>query len=54
MIKVLSVTNHRLMLDMLKEIISDLGYIVEVTEEYTGGITARGASHEHRDIYVDD
>jgi len=45
------VTNHRLTLEMLKEIISDLEYIVEVTGEYTGGITARGASHEHRDMH---
>lgn len=43
--------NHRLTLEMLKEIISDLEYIVEVTGEYTGGITARGASHEHRDMH---
>jgi hypothetical protein len=43
------VTNHRLTLEMLKEI-SDLEYIVEVTGEYTGGITARGASHEHLDM----
>ena len=45
------VTNHRLTLEMLKEIISDLEYIVEVTGEYTGGITTRGASHEHRDMH---
>lgn len=43
------VTNHRLTLEMLKEI-SDLEYVVEVTGEYTDGITARGASHEHRDM----
>jgi hypothetical protein len=43
------VTNHRLTLEMLKEI-SDVEYIVEVTGEYTGGITARGASHEHLDM----
>ena len=36
---------------MLKEIISDLEDVVEVTGEYTGGITARGASHEHRDMH---
>ena len=40
------VTNHRLTLEMLKEI-SDLEYVVEVTGEYTDGITGRGASHEH-------
>ena len=45
------VANHRLTLEMLKEIISDMEYIVEVTGEYTGGITARGASHEHRDMH---
>jgi len=42
-------TNHRLTLEMLKEI-SDLEYVVEVTGEYTGGITGRGASHEHLDM----
>jgi hypothetical protein len=40
------VTNHRLTLEMLKEI-SHLEYVVEVTGEYTDGITGRGASHEH-------
>jgi hypothetical protein len=39
-------TNRRLTLEMLKEI-SDLEYVVEVTGEYTDGVTARGASHEH-------
>jgi hypothetical protein len=36
--------NHRLTLEMLKEI-SDLEYVVEVTGEYTDGITGIGASH---------
>jgi hypothetical protein len=40
------VTNHRLTLEMLKEI-SDLEYVVEFTGEYIDGITGRGASHEH-------
>jgi hypothetical protein len=40
------VTNHKLTLEMLKEI-SDFEYVLEVTGEYTDGITARGASHEH-------
>ena len=42
--------NHRLTLEMLKEI-SDLEYVVEITGEYTGGLTGRGASHEHRDMH---
>ena len=29
--------------------ISDSQGVIEVTGEYTGGMTARGASHEHRD-----
>jgi hypothetical protein len=43
------VTNHRLSLEMLHEI-SDLDYVVEITGEYTGEITGRGVSHEHRDM----
>jgi hypothetical protein len=43
------VTNHRLTLEMLKEI-CDVDYVIEVTGEYTGGITGRGASHEHLDM----
>jgi hypothetical protein len=43
------VTNQRLSLETLKEI-ADSQDAIEVTGEYTGGITARGASHEHRDI----
>jgi hypothetical protein len=43
------VTNQRLTLETLKEI-SDSQDVIEVTGEYTGGITGRGASHEHRDI----
>ena len=42
--------NHRLTLEMLKEISNDED-VLEVTGEYTGGITARGASHEHRDMH---
>jgi hypothetical protein len=34
---------------MLKET-SDDEDVVEVTGEYTGSITGRGASHEHMDI----
>ncbi len=44
------VTNHRLTLEMLKEI-SDLEY-VEVTGEYTDGITGRGASHDYLNMIV--
>ncbi|HET7389634.1 MAG TPA: hypothetical protein VFJ51_02340 [Nitrososphaeraceae archaeon] len=43
------VTNQRLSLEMLHEI-SGLDYVVEITGEYTGGITGRGASHEHSDM----
>lgn len=43
------VTNQRLTLETLKEI-SDSQDVIEVTGEYTGGITGRGASHEHRDM----
>jgi hypothetical protein len=43
------VTNHRLTLEKVKEI-SDSQDVIEVTSEYTGGITGRGASHEHRDM----
>lgn len=42
------VTNQRLTLETLEEI-SDYQNIVEVTGEYTGGVTGRGASHEHRE-----
>jgi hypothetical protein len=44
------VTNQRLTLEKVKEI-SDSQDVIEVTGEYTGGITGRGASHEHRDIH---
>ena len=44
------VTNHRLTLEMLNEISSDTD-VLEVTGEYTGGLTGRGASHEHRDMH---
>ncbi len=44
------VTNQRLTLEMLEEI-SGYQNVVEVTGEYTDGITGRGASHEHRDMH---
>ena len=51
------VTNQRLTLETLKEI-ADSQDVIEVTDDYTGsitaeytrGITGRGASHEHRDM----
>src|ERR1051326_5695255 len=43
------VTNQRLTLEKVKEI-SDSQDVIEITGEYTGGITGRGASHEHRDM----
>lgn len=39
------VTNQRLNLEMLKEL-SDSESVLEVTGDYTGGITGRGASHD--------
>jgi hypothetical protein len=44
-------TNHRLTLEMLKEISNDED-VLEVTGEYTGGLIGRGASHEHRDCMI--
>ena len=44
------VTNQRLTLEKVKEI-SDSQDVIEVTGEYTGGITGRGASPEHRDMH---
>lgn len=41
------VNNQRLTLEMLKEI-SDSDDVLEVTGDYTGSITATGASHEAR------
>ena len=41
------VTNQRLTLEMLKEI-SESDDVLEITGDYTGSITARGASHEPR------
>jgi hypothetical protein len=41
------VNNQRLTLEMLKEI-SEHEDVVEVTGDYTGSITGRGASHEPR------
>jgi hypothetical protein len=42
------VTNHKLSLEMLKEI-SDSADVLEVAGDYTGNITARGSSHVHSD-----
>ena len=42
------VTNHKLTLQMLKEI-SDSGDVLEVAGDYTENITARGSSHVHSD-----
>jgi hypothetical protein len=42
------VTNHKLTLEMLKEI-SDSDDVLEVAGDYTGIITARGSSHVHSD-----
>lgn len=41
------VTNQRLSLERLKEICND-DNVIEVTGDYTGTLTGRGASHEHR------
>ena len=42
----LFVANHKLTLEILKEI-SDFEDVLEVAAEYTGNVTARGASHVH-------
>jgi hypothetical protein len=42
------VTNQRLSLEALKEI-CDSEYVLEVTGDYTGTLTGRGASHEPRE-----
>jgi hypothetical protein len=42
------VTNQKLTFEMLREI-SDTDDILEVAGDYTGNITARGASHVHSD-----
>ena len=42
------VTNHKLTLEMLKEL-SDSADVLEVAGDYTGNITARGPSHVHSD-----
>ena len=42
------VTNHKLTLQMLKEI-SDSADVLEVAGDYTENITARGSSHVHSD-----
>ncbi len=39
--------NQRLSLEILKEL-SELDEVVEITGDYTGGVTGRGASHEKR------
>ena len=42
------VTNQRLTLEVLKEI-CDSDDVLEVAGDYTGTMTGRGASHEHRE-----
>jgi hypothetical protein len=42
------VTNMRLTLDILKRL-NDFDFVVEVSGDYTGTLTGRGASHEHKD-----
>ena len=41
------VTNMRLTLDILKPL-TDFDFVLEVTGDYTGTLTGRGASHEPR------
>ena len=41
------VTNMRLTLDILKKL-DDFHFVLEVTSDYTGTLTGRGASHEPR------
>jgi len=41
------VTNMRLTLDILKRL-NDFDFVVEITGDYTGTLTGRGASHEPR------
>ena len=41
------VTNMRLTLDILKKL-DDFHFVLEVTGDYTGTLTGRGASHEPR------
>jgi hypothetical protein len=41
------VTNMRLTLDILKSL-TDFDFVLEVTGDYTGTLTGRGASHEPR------
>ena len=41
-------TNMRLTLDILKRL-NDFDFVVEVSGDYTGTLTGRGASHEHKD-----
>ena len=46
------VTNMRLTLDILKTL-NDFDFVLEVTGDYTGTLTGRGASHEPRRIDKD-
>jgi hypothetical protein len=41
------VTNMRLTLDILKRL-NDFDFVIEVSGDYTGTLTGRGASHEPR------
>ena len=41
------VTNMRLTLDILKKL-ADFDFVIEVSGDYTGTLTGRGASHEPR------
>ena len=43
----LHVINMRLTLDILKRL-NDFDFVVEITGDYTGTLTGRGASHESR------
>ena len=46
------VTNMRLTLETLKKV-QDFDFVLEVTGDYTGTLTGRGASHEPRGIEID-
>jgi hypothetical protein len=45
------VTNMRLTLEILKTL-QDFDFVLEVTGDYTGTLTGRGASHEPRGIEI--
>ena len=47
------VTNMRLTLEILKAL-QDFDFVLEVTGDYTGTLTGRGASHEPRHIDKDN